>query len=200
LDRSTTAQVEAALDAMRAPLDTPQFRAEWSRLGRRTGSHPLVLTLEEGERLRLTGPAPLIGWGVDEVARVALLSRALGVLERDQHIPLVRALYQRGTIRERQAVLRALVWLPEPARFVELAGEATRTHVLSVFEAIALGNPYPARFFVRPMFEQMVQKVVTLRLPTERVLGLAERALQEVARAAQPSRSAHPALSAWVGP
>ena len=92
---------------------------------------------------RAVGKAPVAvaargTWGVDELARAVLLARAF---------PRVtpREVWAHGDNRERQAVLKALPLLPQPEQFVELAVEACRANVLTVFEAIACDNPYPAR-------------------------------------------------------
>ncbi len=203
LDRSTCEWLQGVVDATTAPFDARAFRAEWARVGRRTGSHPVDVTVEEAEHLRAVGPWPLIGWGSDEVGRAALLLRALSVSDRDLHVPLLRALYLRGTIRERQALLRVLAWMPDPGRFADLAAEASRTHVVSVFESIALGNPYPSRWFVRPIFDQMVQKALALRLAPERIVGLADRVAPGPVRARVSTTvrpSPHPALPALLAP
>lgn len=200
LDASTAEWLGATVDALVDPLDARVFRAEWARAGRRTGSAPVELSAEEVERCRAAGGTPLWGWSVDEVARAALLTRALSVAPPDGHLALLRALYLRGTIRERQALLRALAWLPDPGRFVDLAAEATQTHVVSVFEAIALQNPYPARWLARPIFDQMVRKAVALRLPAERIVGLAERVASTPARPVSARPVPHAALPALLAP
>jgi hypothetical protein len=199
------AWIHGVLDATYAPFDARAFRAEWARVGRRTGSAVVELTLDEAAAVRQEGDTPPVGWGLDEVARAALLLRALAVSDADTHVPLVYGLYQRGTIRERQAVLRVLAWLPDPARFVDLAAEASRTHVTSVFEALVLANPYPARWFVRPLFDQLVQKALSLRMPPERIVGLADRvasgpAPRISATAPVARHPAHPALRALIAP
>ena len=63
-------------------------------------------------------------------------------------------------MRERQAVLRVLALLPEPARFLAIALDACRTSTQPVFEAIACENPYPAAYFPEASFNQMVLKAV----------------------------------------
>lgn len=199
LDRPTLAWLDAALEASASP-DPRGFRAEWSRVGRRTGSETVVPTPEEADRLRIAGAWPLVGWGLDECVRAALLLRAMQATDRETHVPLARSLYLRGTIRERQALLRVLAWLPEPGRFADLAAEATRTHVVSVFEAIAVANPYPGRWLVRPIFDHMVAKALAFRIPPERILGLAERATPEAARLRVPRPTPHPALPALLAP
>ncbi|HEY6177389.1 MAG TPA: EboA domain-containing protein, partial [Kofleriaceae bacterium] len=91
-------------------------------------------------------------------------------------------LLRRGEVRERQAVLRVLAALPAPARFVELAIDACRTNVETVFAAIACDNDFPARHFPAPAFHHMVLKALFIGAPLARVAGLAERTSDELVR------------------
>jgi hypothetical protein len=132
---------------------------------------------------RKVGKAPIAiadrgTWGADEVARAALLVRAF---------PRVtpRELWAHGDNRERQAVLRALPLLPDPQQFVELAVEACRANVLTVFEAIACENPFPARFFSDAQLNQMALKAAFNGVALARIVGLRERANAELARMAR---------------
>ena len=82
---------------------------------------------------------------------------------------------RKGEMREQQAVLRVLAYLPEPERYVALAAEAVRSNVLSVLEALACDNPFPARHMPELAFNQMVMKSIFNGLPLARVRGLAGR-------------------------
>lgn len=172
LDAATYIWLRVALDEMLAPLDTRAFRGVWSLLGRRLGSQPITLSADETEHLQRAGLWPFFGWGTDECGRAALLMQALDITERERHGPLLDSLFLRGTIRERQALLRVLAYLPEPERHIELATQACRSPVVPVFQSLALDNPYPARHLARPHFDQMVQKAVVLKLGSERIVGL----------------------------
>ncbi len=116
-------------------------------------------------------------WGADELARAALLVRGAASVSPEE-------LYDRGDNRERQAVLRALPLLEAPERFLPLAVEACRTNVLTIFEAIACENPYPQRHFPEPNWNQMVLKVAFNGLALARIVGLAARSNDELARMA----------------
>lgn len=135
---------------------------------------------------RLFGTAPLEGadgWAADDVARALLLSlrvrRANG-----SGLAVVEERFRCGDNRERQAVLRALPHLPDPARFLRVATHACRTNVTTVFEAIACDNTYPADFFPDGAFNQMVLKALFVGLPVGRIAGLTRRHTPELARMA----------------
>lgn len=131
---------------------------------------------------RAVGKAPIAvpergAWGTDEVVRAALLVRAYPRITPAE-------LWAHGDNRERQAVLKALPLLPEPAAFVELAIEACRTNVLTVFEAIACENPYPAAHFPELHFNQLALKAAFNGIVLARIVGLAARRNTELARMA----------------
>jgi hypothetical protein len=152
------------------PLDRAAFHAAYAGAARRMGSD--AGGPEANER-------PL-----DEVARATLLLRALDCLPPGDHAAFVDEVYRRGDSREQAALLRALGLLPGADRFLPTAVEACRTNVRAVFEAIACGNPYPARHFPDPSFNQMVLKVLFVELPLASVAGLAGRITAELRRMA----------------
>jgi hypothetical protein len=99
-----------------------------------------------------------------------------------EHVAFVRDLIRRGEVRERQAVLRVLAALPDPVRFCEVAIDACRTNIVTVFEAIACDNAYPAAHFPALAFDQMVLKALFVGVALARIHGLAARNTDELAR------------------
>jgi len=63
---------------------------------------------------------------LDECARGALLLETASLLEAGAAARVIADLYDRGEMRERQAVLRVLAYLPQPDDSRELAVEACR--------------------------------------------------------------------------
>jgi hypothetical protein len=149
---------------------------------RRVGKRALALTPPERARLAHEGlDWPVAHWAMDDLARVTLLVLATAHPAPDA---LVETCYREGDNRERQAVLYALPLLAAPEGFVDLAVEACRTHVQPVFEAITCDNPYPARYFPEPAFNQMALKAVFTGVALERIVGLRSRVTEELARMA----------------
>ena len=91
-------------------------------------------------------------------ARAAFLLRALRASPPSEHVEFVREVYRRGDFLEQAALLQALILVPDPARFVNIAVESRRTNVSDVFEAIACENRYPAAHFADANFNQLVIK------------------------------------------
>jgi hypothetical protein len=187
----------ALLDAARTSL--PRFHALFARAARTLGTAPLVLTDAESAKLEEAGgPSRVVAWSVDHGARVAMIGWAASRLSETAFAALFDDLYYRGESREREAVLRALFYVPKPERFVPLAIEACRTNVRTIFEALACENPYAARFVPDAAFAQMVLKAIFIGTPVERIDGLPQRANAELARMVEGYASERRAASRTV--
>lgn len=162
------------------------FFAAYSAVARKLGKAKVVLPEPSTAGLREAGvTVSLAAWGIDELARAAMLAAAAARLPADRAEALVSECFFRGDNRERQAVLRVLPWLPEPARYLPLAVESCRTNVLTVFEAIACDNVYPLRHFPDANFHQLVLKALFMGAPLARVIGLDQRVTPELLRMAE---------------
>jgi hypothetical protein len=155
-------------------------RGLFTRAPRLVGKEPASFT--DAERASVNWPLVL---AADEVVRILVLARAGEKLGGPELAELVDAVYRHGEARERMAVLRALPFLRAPERFVALAGDACRTHVVPIFEAIACENPFPAQHFPPDAFRQMVLKAVFVEVPVRRIHGLDARLDAELARMAR---------------
>jgi hypothetical protein len=168
-----------ALHKVRAKGEaTDAFLIMWSGAGRRLGQAPIAAPTEDEKKL----PFFPTGWGADEFGRTLLLQGALGARLPEAHTALVNELFTTGDLRERQAVLRALPHLPAPERFAAVGVEAVRNNAVSIIEAIACENPFPARHFSEEAFNQMVLKCLFCEVPLGRVHDLARRVTPELRR------------------
>jgi hypothetical protein len=173
-----------ALVAARAGgVTSDAFVVAWSGCGRRLGRAVIALSEAEAQRLQ-AGAAPFlpVGWGLDEAGRGALLLAAADGREPALVLDAVDELFRKGEMREQQAILRVLSLLPRPEGYVQLATEAVRSNVVSVLEALACDNPFPAVHMDELAFNQMVMKGIFNGLPLARVEGLARRNNSELRR------------------
>ncbi len=181
--------LDQALGDARAPGPAGRdFASAWNSAGRRLGRAPLVLGDDERRALvedledRATfAPA---GWATDELGRALLLLAATEALPPDL-LPRVEDLFHKGELREQQALLRVLAYLPEPGAYARLAAEAVRGNAVPVLEALACDNPFPAAYMDGLAFNQMVMKAVFNGLPLARIVGLPARADTELGRMAR---------------
>jgi hypothetical protein len=175
------------------------FALAYAGAGRRLGD--AAVTLKADERTGLS-PSWLVpeGWPLRDLGRAALLLRALEVIEEPAHPAAVEQLFQRGDNGEREALLRVLSMLPAPERFVDTAADACRSHVQTVFEAIACENPYPSRHFPDLNFNQLVLKAFFTEVAVDRIVGLEGRLTPELARMANDYASERRAAGRAVPP
>jgi hypothetical protein len=174
------AWLAAALEDVKQP---GALVPRWSGAGRRLGKGKLALTAADADRLRTAGAAFVPqGWGCDECGRALLLVVALQSVPVDEQPALIEDLYRTGETGERQALLRVLAYLPEPARFTATAVEAVRANVVPELEAIACENPFPARHFTELAFNQLVMKSLFNGISLRRIEGLAGRRSAELRR------------------
>jgi len=180
----------------------------FSGCGRRLGASPLTPNASERAALAaLELPVPE-GWPLSAVGRAALLLASSEQLDADERAALVERLFRTGDNDERAAILKTLSLLPEPQSFVELAIDACRSHVQSVFEAIACENAYPVRWFPELNFNQLVLKAFFVGVAVQRIDGLASRRSPELVRMAlayaserrAAGRSVPPDLELVTGP
>jgi hypothetical protein len=174
-----------AVATAHAPLDRAGFATAFALAARQIGRAVVDPAPAESARLSAAGVSwPIVSWGIDGLARSALLLRAAAGLAPGELEVLVDECFRQGDTRERQAVLRTLPLLPDPDRFVPLGVEACRTSVEPVFEAIACENPFPAQHFSESSFNQMVLKAVFIGVAVRRILGLETRITAELRRMA----------------
>lgn len=184
LGEAARAWLDEAAAGVRPPLEREAFAASFTAATRRVGKAVPTLEAEERARLGAAGLDGLLGETLDQLARAALLLR-VGEAVGPAALPaLVDDVYQHGDSRERQAILRTLTALPDPARFLPLAIDACRTAIQPLFEAIACENAYPAAHFPEPSFNQMVLKALFLGVDLRRIVRLADRVTPELRRMA----------------
>lgn len=172
-----TGAIEAARggdlrEAMRAFVAAP----------RHVGRDPVAAL--GGKRLR--GPDDEIateGWAADVAARVAVLC-ALAAGAPGELVDTVDSLFREGDNREKTAIVRALCLLRDGARFTDIAFEAGRTNDSNLFRALACDNPYPARHYPELEFNKLVMKAAFVGAPIDRILGVLDRANDELSRMA----------------
>jgi hypothetical protein len=160
------------------------FFVAYAGAQRRFGRVQPALTADERVQLHAAGIVEPASFALSDLSRALLLRGVCAALPPGEHVALVTDVLRKGDNGERIALLRALPLLPDPARFTELAIDACRTHVLDVFAAIACDNPFPARYFPEPSFNQLVIKTLFVELPLGRVHGWIGRANPELVRMA----------------
>lgn len=133
-------------------------------------------------------------WSVDQVARTHLL---LFVAQHkpDEFKQMLDKIFSAADLYELIALYQALPLFPHPEQFTLHATNGIRSNMLSVFDAIALSNPYPADFFNDTAWNQVVLKTLFVESEIERVIGIKRRVnatlAEALANTARERSSAH---------
>ena len=184
------------------------FFTSFSAVPRYVGKAPLSLSIEdqaEAEAAR-AGWRPA-RWSVDQLGRT-LIVLALPAEDAGAYQETLDLLFSAADVGEGVALQQSLPLLPHPERHLERAREGTRSNMTSVFEAVALRNPYPAERFGENAWNQVVLKAVFVGSALHEIHGLDERANARLARILRDyaherwaaGRSVTPELWRPVGP
>ena len=151
---------------------------------RHTGHPPQPFDPLEGFPPPSVPGLSLTFWTLEDAVRLTLLLTRSEAVSPDDFYEDAIACYELGVAREQRSWLKAVSLLPTPERYLALVVDACRTNILPQFEAVACDNPYPARFFPEPNFNQVVLKALFNGVRLERIVGLSRRANAELARMA----------------
>ena len=119
-------------------------------------------------------------WDLLQTVRVYLLL-LVPVAEEEKWLKLVDQLFETADMQEQVALFAALPVLPYPNSLNYRCREGLRTNITSVFDAIALNNPYPADYLDENGWNQMVLKAVFMQRPLYKIYGADDRANPKLA-------------------
>tara|TARA_R110000868_G_scaffold132897_1_gene344208 strand:- start:15901 stop:16758 length:858 start_codon:yes stop_codon:yes gene_type:complete len=118
---------------------------------------------------------------LQQIGRIYLLFKVLEAKE-DFFKAKVANIIEVADKSELETFLKFLVLLPHPENFKFQAVEALRTNIATVFDAIALNNPYPALYFNEQQWNQMYLKAAFMQLNLNDIVQVDKRANKELAR------------------
>mgnify|MGYP006423205035 CR=1 FL=1 len=156
--------------------------SSFSGVPRYIGKDPLNLTEKELERAHSIRPDWKPGqWRTDQLARTLLL---LGIAERDKEefLDKLEKIFISSDMGEAEALYQSLPVLPYPLELQKRAAEGIRSNITSVFEAVALRNPYPADYMDEDAWNQIVLKALFVDSPFYLIHGIDRRANQKLAK------------------
>ena len=138
----------------------------------------LSLVLEDKE---LKAYLEVQGANLQQVARIYLLYMVLEAKE-DFFRAKVANIIEVADKGELETFLKFLVLLPHPENYQVQAVEALRTNISTVFDAIALNNPYPALYFNEQQWNQMYLKAAFMQQNLNKIVQVEKRANKELTR------------------
>src|SRR5690606_33852490 len=96
--------------------------------------------------------------------------------------PKVNNIIQVADTSELETFLKYLILLPDAERFKTTAVATLRTNVSTVFDAIALNNPYPSKYFNDQQWNQMYLKAAFMQRDLSKIADIDKRANRDLAR------------------
>lgn len=120
-------------------------------------------------------------WNQLQAARAYLLL-LFPQQDRESWFAGLQKLFGTADMHEQEALYAALPLMPFPQMLTKQAAEGIRTNITSVFDAIALHNPYPAGYLEENAWNQMVLKAVFMQRPLYKIYRADERANEKLAR------------------
>ncbi|NMF61461.1 hypothetical protein DP113_02750 [Brasilonema octagenarum UFV-E1] len=174
--------LEQKIEQIKTAVNTLVFFSAFSAVPRYTGKNDLQLTKTELEAAcsARTGWFPS-HWSVDQAARI-LLVLALPQDNEQKYLETLERVFTAADVGELVALYQALPLLRYPEKFRNRAAEGVRSNMTAVFNAVALGNSYPAQYLGDLAWNQMVLKALFVGSPLHLIQGLDQRANPELAR------------------
>jgi hypothetical protein len=126
-------------------------------------------------------------WDSLQVARIFLVLQL--PFQNESWQAILQQLFETGDMYEQQALYAALPLFPNAEGLLPRAIEGCRTNMSVVFDAIALRNPYPSRFFPEANWNQLVLKAIFMQRPLYLIQDLDRR--RNAALAAMATDFAH---------
>ena len=114
-------------------------------------------------------------WSVDQAAR-SLLVLSLPDNPIEPYLERLEKVFNAADIGESVVLYQTLPLYPHPEQFIDRAAEGLRSNMTSVFEAVALRNPFPSEYFEENAWNQLVLKSCFVGSSLHRILGLDARA------------------------
>lgn len=158
-----------------------EFYSAFSSVPRYTGKAALKLSAEEkqeAEKLR-SGWKPGF-WSIDELGRMFLVL-SIAKREKEDFLDKLEKTFVSSDMGEAVALYKGLPILPYPEALQDRAAEGIRSNMTSVFNAVALRNPYPAEYLDEAAWNQLVLKALFVESPLYLIQGIDKRANRTLA-------------------
>jgi len=120
------------------------------------------------------------GWSLVRLSRVWLLTQ-LDSSEKETYVKNISTLFDTAEMNELVALYSALPLLSYPDEWLFRATDAVRSNMGFVFDAIALHNPYPGKYFSEQAWNQLVLKTIFNDKPIHFIESLESRMNENLA-------------------
>lgn len=163
--------VATPIDLMTAFVAAPRFLSK------------KIIHTSDAEKAALNLEIPgfsVEGWSLVRLSRVWLLTQ-LDSSSREEYTKNIETLFDTAEMNELVALYSALPLLSYPDQWLFRATDAVRSNMGFVFDAIALHNPFPEKYFSELAWNQLVLKTIFNDKPIHFIEGLGNRSNEKLA-------------------
>lgn len=142
-----------------------------------------IINTSDAEKAALNLEIPgfsVEGWSLVRLSRVWLLTQ-LDPSDKEEYAKHIETLFDTAEMNELVALYSALPVLSFPDQWLFRATDAVRSNMGFVFDAIALHNPYPEKYFTELAWNQLVLKTIFNDKPVHLIEGLENRSNEKLA-------------------
>ncbi|MCV9928576.1 EboA domain-containing protein [Flavobacterium sp. LS1R49] len=116
-------------------------------------------------------------WDLQQLCRCLLMIH----LPAHQNIEILKNLAEMAAIKELVCLYKGLFFLKNAPDFVLMVQEGIRTNMVAVFDAIALANPFAAKYLPIDPWNQLILKAVFMGRPLYQIIDLDLRKNEKLA-------------------
>ena len=159
------------LQLLEGEFNTRTLYLSFATIPRFIEEHPLQLDeAEQAQALALRPAWHLSHWTTVQTARILIILNIPG--QAPEFIKILETLFSTAEVNEQVALYQGLSIYPFPQHLQARTAEGIRTNMTSVFDAIALDNPYASDYLGEEAWNQMVLKSLFMERPLHRILGI----------------------------
>ena len=157
------------------------FNSTFAAIPRRTGKQAIILSNDQQKMLSVCrNDFHIENWTIDRLTRIWLLLQ-LNTTDQDQYYRSIENLFLAAEMNELVALYSSLPLLAYPEIWTQRCSEGVRSNIGDVLEAIMYANPYPSENLSQPAWNQLVLKAFFTEKQLDKIIGLNDRANQELA-------------------
>lgn len=208
LDTEAFTWITSTSEELKNDAEDWQFFASFSGVPQKTAKKALKLSAEEVKKAQSLRPGwQPDHWRLDQLGRTYLVLSIAG-REEENFLHILEKTFISSDTNEAIALYQSLPILPYPKQLTKRAAEGIRSNMTSVFNAVALRNPYPADYMDEGAWNQVVLKALFVESPLYLIKGIDRRANEKLAQMLvdyaherwAANRSVSPELWRAVGP
>lgn len=167
--------------AAKALPEVNALATAFAATSRKTGKSIVTVTSDDLTEIhKLRDGFTISGWSIDRLVRVWLIMH-MPDTNQQQYVRQLENLFLTAEMNEQVALYASLPVLSFPDVWRSRCAEGIRSNIGFVLESIMCDNPYPAEYLDEAAWNQLVLKAIFTEKPVHRIVGLDERANQNLA-------------------